>query len=238
MNLETLFLLFIIYSFLGWLMEEVLVSIKEKKIVDRGFLIGPICPIYGSGALLITIILENYHNDIIVLFILSTVLGAILEYFTSYIMEKIFKVRWWDYSHDKYNLNGRICLKTSICFGILGVLMIHFLNPFFNHLLNLIPNTILQIIAIILAILLIIDTILSFSIISKIKKIGLTGAKDATDEITAKVREVLKNSSFFTKRLVDAFPNFKVKIKQEVRKIGNNIEESVQKLEKTRKSKK
>lgn len=238
MNLETLFLLFIIYSFLGWLMEEVLVSIKEKKIVDRGFLIGPICPIYGSGALLITILLEKYHNDIIVLFILSTVLGAVLEYFTSYIMEKLFKVRWWDYSHDKYNLNGRICLKTSICFGILGVLMIHFLNPFFTHLLNLIPNTVLQVIAIILAILLIIDTILSFSIISKIKKIGLTGAKDATDEITAKVREALKNSSFFTKRLADAFPNFKVKIKQEVRKIGNNIEESVQKLEKTRKNKK
>lgn len=238
MNLEILFLLFIIYSFLGWLMEEILVSIKEKKIVDRGFLIGPICPIYGCGALLITIVLANYHNDIPVLFILATVLGAVLEYFTSYIMEKLFKVRWWDYSHDKYNLNGRICLKTSICFGILGVLMIHFFNPFFTSLLSLISNTILQIIAIILAILLVVDTILSFSVISKIKKIGLTGAKDATDEITARVREVLKNSSFFTKRLVNAFPNLKVKIKDEVRKIGNNIEEGIQKIEKNRKNKK
>lgn len=237
MNLETLFLLFIIYSFLGWVMEEILVSVKEKKIVDRGFLIGPICPIYGCGALLITIVLAKYHSDIPVLFILATVLGAALEYFTSYIMEKLFKVRWWDYSHDKYNLNGRICLKTSIGFGILGVLMVHFLNPFFTHLLSLVPNTILQTIAIILAVLLVVDTILSFSIISKIKKIGLSGAKDATDEITAKVREVLKNSSFFTKRLVDAFPHLKVKIKDEVRKLGSNIEEGMQKIEKIRKNK-
>lgn len=238
MNLETLFLLFIIYSFLGWVMEEILVSIKEKKIVDRGFLIGPICPIYGCGALLITIVLAKYHSDIPALFILATVLGAALEYFTSYIMEKLFKVRWWDYSHDKYNLNGRICLKTSVGFGLLGVLMIHFLNPFFTHILSMIPNTILQIIAIILAILLVIDTVLSFSIISKIKKIGLTGAKDATDEISAKVKELLKSKSFFTKRLVDAFPNLKIKIKDEVRKIGNNIEEGIQKIEKNRKNKK
>lgn len=238
MNLETSFLLFIIYSLLGWLMEEILVSIKEKKIVDRGFLIGPICPIYGCGALLITIVLAKYHNDILVLFVLATVLGAILEYFTSYIMEKLFKVRWWDYSQNKYNLNGRICLTTSICFGILGVLMIHFLNPFFLYLLNSIPNIVLQIVSIILAILLIIDIILSFSVISKIKKIGLSGAKDATDEITTRVKEVLKNNSFFTKRLVDAFPNLKIKIKDEVRKLGNNIEEGFQKIEKVRKKKK
>lgn len=238
MTLETLFLLFIIYSFLGWLMEELLVSIKEKKLVDRGFLIGPICPIYGSGALLITIFLENYHNDILVLFVLATILGAILEYFTSYIMEKIFKVRWWDYSHDKYNLNGRICLKTSICFGILGVIMIHFLNPFFLDLLELIPNTVLQVISIVLAILLVIDTAVSFSVISKIKKIDLSGARDATDEITAKVREVLKSKSFFTKRLVDAFPNLKSKIKEEVKKLGINLEEELQKIEKIRKNKK
>ena len=212
-------------------MEEILVGIKEKKIVDRGFLIGPVCPIYGCGAILITIVLAKYHSDIPVLFILATVLGACLEYFTSYMMEKIFKVRWWDYSHDKYNLNGRICLKASLGFGALGVLMVHFTNPFFISLINKIPYTIQSFIVVILAILIIIDFIISFKVVSKIKKVGLTGAKDATDEITARVRNALKNKSVLTKRLINAFPNLKIKIKKEVKK----VETEIQKLEKNAK---
>ncbi len=212
-------------------MEEILVGIKEKKIVDRGFLIGPVCPIYGCGAILITIVLAKYHSDIPVLFILATVLGACLEYFTSYMMEKIFKVRWWDYSHDKYNLNGRICLKASLGFGALGVLMVHFTNPFFISLINKIPHTIQSFIVVILAILIIIDFIISFNVVSKIKKVGLTGAKDATDEITARVRNALKNKSVLTKRLINAFPNLKIKIKKEVKK----VETEIQKLEKNAK---
>ncbi len=231
MSLNVLFLLFIIYSFLGWLMEEILVGIKEKKVVDRGFLIGPVCPIYGFGAILITVVLAKYHTDIPVLFVLATVLGACLEYFTSYIMEKIFKVRWWDYSHDKYNLNGRICLKASLGFGALGVLMVHFTNPFLTKLINLIPHTIQTIIVVILAILILTDFIISFNVVSKVKKVGLTGAKDATDEITARVRSALKNKSVLTKRLMNAFPNLKVKIKKEVKK----VETEIQKIEKNTK---
>lgn len=231
MAIKILFLLFIIYSFLGWLMEVIFVSIKEKKIVARGFLIGPVCPIYGFGAILITLFLTKYTNDIPVLFILATVLGASLEYFTSYIMEKIFKTRWWDYSQHKYNINGRICLATSICFGTLGVILIHFLNPFFTHILNIIPNIILTIVSIILLVLIITDLVISCNVISKIKKVDLGGAKDATDEITTKVREALKNKSLLTKRLMNAFPNLKIKIKKEVK----NIEKEIEKIEKNRK---
>ena len=102
------FLLFISYSVIGWIMETILKTIEYKKFVNRGFLIGPYCPIYGCGALLMTFLLQGYAEDPIVLFVFNIIICSILEYSTSYIMEKIFKARWWDYSYTKYNINGRI----------------------------------------------------------------------------------------------------------------------------------
>lgn len=110
-NVFTYFMLFFIYAILGWIIETTLVSIEKRKFVNRGFLIGPYCPIYGFGGLAITILLKNYTKDPIVLFLMAVIICGTLEYFTSYIMEKIFKARWWDYSAKKYNINGRICLE-------------------------------------------------------------------------------------------------------------------------------
>lgn len=219
MELRIMFLLFILYSFLGWLMEVILVSIQTKKPTDRGFLIGPVCPIYGVGALLITLLLSKYINDLPALFIMGALLGAILEYFTSYIMEKIFKTRWWDYSDKKYNINGRISLTTTIGFGALGVILIHFLNPFFKNILIHFSDTLVIIISIILLIIFIIDVITSFKIISKIKIVNTNEVKDTTDEITHHVKEVLRKHSILTKRLVIAFPNLKIKIHDDLNKI-------------------
>lgn len=219
MEIRVMFLLFILYSFLGWLMEVILVSIQTKKPTDRGFLIGPLCPIYGVGALLITILLNKYSNDLPALFIMATILGAILEYFTSYIMEKIFKTRWWDYSDKKYNINGRISLTTSIGFGILGVILIHILNPFFKNILNHFSNTAVLTISIVLLIIFIIDIITSFRIISKIKIVNTNELRDSTDEITQYVRETLRKHSILTKRLVIAFPNLNIKINKDLNKM-------------------
>ncbi|MCI9084516.1 MAG: putative ABC transporter permease [Bacilli bacterium] len=219
MEIRVMFLLFILYSFLGWLMEVILVSIQTKKPTDRGFLIGPLCPIYGVGALLITILLNKYSNDLPALFIMATILGAILEYFTSYIMEKIFKTRWWDYSDKKYNINGRISLTTSIGFGILGVILIHILNPFFKNILNHFSNTAVLIISVILLIIFIIDIITSFRIISKIKIVNTNELRDSTDEITQYVRETLRKHSILTKRLVIAFPNLNIQINKDLNKM-------------------
>ncbi len=219
MEIRVMFLLFILYSFLGWLMEVILVSIQTKKPTDRGFLIGPLCPIYGVGALLITILLNKYSNDLPALFIMATILGAILEYFTSYIMEKMFKTRWWDYSDKKYNINGRISLTTSIGFGILGVILIHILNPFFKNILNHFSNTAVLTISIVLLIIFIIDIITSFRIISKIKIVNTNELRDSTDEITQYVRETLRKHSILTKRLVIAFPNLNIKINKDLNKM-------------------
>ena len=219
MNLQVIFLLFMIYSTIGYLMEVALVSVQKKKITDRGFLIGPYCPIYGTGALLISLFLTKYTTDIPVLFVMSCLLGASLEYFTSYIMEKIFKTRWWDYSDHKYNINGRISLTTTLGFGALGVILIHYLNPFFMTIITKIPILPLNIITTIIAIIFITDIITSFNIISKIKLINQSTTKDTTEEITKKVKETLKKHSYFTKRLTEAFPNLKVNIKDTIKKI-------------------
>lgn len=202
--LKQYFSLFIAYAFLGWLMEVVWTLITNKKIVNRGFLIGPYCPIYGVGCLLLITLLDRYKNDIIVLFIMSIIVCSILEYLTSYIMEKLFKARWWDYSKYKFNLNGRICAQTMIPFGILGVLVVYFLNPFLIKNIN-IDNIIFTITSIIF----IIDVCLSFGIITNMKTTISNVSKDSTEEITKKVREVIRQKSYLHKRLIKAFPSFK-----------------------------
>ena len=225
------FILFIIYSFLGWLVEVINCSIVEKKLVNRGFLISPICPIYGCGALLITLVLNNYKDDWFVVFCMAVILCGLLEYFTSWLMEKIFHARWWDYSQNKFNINGRICLETMVPFGILGLVIIYILNPFFYNILNLISTNIANVISIILLIILIADTIVSFNVISKVtntvKKVTQENKKDDTYEITAKAREILK-SNWKGRRILDAFPDLET-IKEKVKKVASDTAEKSKK---------
>lgn len=202
------FILFIIYSFLGWSMEVILKIIEKKKFINRGFLIGPICPIYGCGCLLLITTLSKYKNNIFVLFGMAIFICSVLEYLTSYIMEKIFNARWWDYSTKKYNLNGRICTSTMIPFGILGSLVVYIINPLITKIIYLISNKQLKIITIILLILFISDLIISLIIMFKFKGTLKTIEKDGTEEISKKVKEILRKRSYLYKRLIDAFPNF------------------------------
>lgn len=213
MRLSILFMLFLIYAVLGWLIEVCNCLIVQKKFVDRGFLIGPYCPIYGFGAIFITIFLERYVNDPAVLFLMAVFICSVLEYFTSLFMELIFKTRWWDYSNRKFNINGRICLETMIPFGLLGCLMMYVLNPFVLKILYLIPSNVLNIIAIILAVLFIIDNIVSFKIIINLKNITKNVRKDCTEEISKKVKQVLASKNTLYRRLVNAFPKMQPKIK-------------------------
>ena len=130
LELREYFLLFVIYSVIGWIMEVIYTLVIDKKFTNRGFLVGPYCPIYGVGAVLIIILLSGYKERPIGLFVLAIVICSILEYFTSYIMEKLFKARWWDYSNRKFNINGRICLETMVPFGVIACLIVYIVNPF------------------------------------------------------------------------------------------------------------
>lgn len=201
------FVLFIIYSFFGWCLEMVACSISTKKIVNRGFLLGPICPIYGCGCLLITVLLKGYLNDPIVLFVMAFVLCLLLEYFTSYIMEKLFKARWWDYSDRKYNLNGRICLDNGVAFGILGLLLSYVINPFVVKMLSYIPLNVFNIVGVVLLVVFVVDYAVSFKIIRGFSKVAknITIKKDNTEEITKKVRSILTKEGFLYRRLISAF---------------------------------
>lgn len=228
-NVFTYFMLFFIYAILGWIIETTLVSIEKRKFVNRGFLIGPYCPIYGFGGLAITILLKNYTKDPIVLFLMAVIICGTLEYFTSYIMEKIFKARWWDYSAKKYNINGRICLETVVPFGILGCLVMYVLNPITFKYLNMLSNSMLNIISAICFTIFITDNIVSYNVISNftktVKTINVGKIKDNTEEITKKVREVLIGKSFFNKRLMEAYPNLQAKIKEKARQIAQKAKE-------------
>lgn len=226
-TIEIYFLLFMSYAFLGWCMEVICKLIQTRKFINRGFLIGPYCPIYGWGAIAITVLLKRYTYDILVLFVMSMIVCSIIEYFTSYFMEKKYHARWWDYSNKKFNINGRICLETLIPFGILGVIIMYVTNPLLLHFFETIPQIILHIITATLFIVFIVDNAISSNVIASINVEGSKLIKDNTEEITERVKDVLRKKSWLHRRLVNAYPNLKdikVKIKKIKEKVENKID--------------
>lgn len=171
---------------------------------------GPYCPIYGVGCILIIILLKRYLNDPIALFIMSIIICSLLEYVTSYLMELLFKARWWDYSDRKFNINGRICLETLVPFGVMCCFMMYILNPMFSKILNMFPETVINVMAVIIAFGFIIDLVVSYTIITKLHISYKKIIEDNTEEITKKVREYIMKKSKFGKRLTKSFPGFKV----------------------------
>ncbi len=130
MQLANYFLWFMMYSIIGWLYESTICSIpKYHKIINRGYLVGPYCPIYGVGAVVNLILLKNIES-LILIFVIAMITSGVVEYITSYIMEKLFQARWWDYSHYPLNLDGRICLYGCIIFGIANVALLKVIQPY------------------------------------------------------------------------------------------------------------
>ena len=114
---------FYIYCFLGWCFESGYATIKQRKLTNRGFLRGPYIPIYAFGAIFVLIITDNFQGSILSVYFSGLIAATVLEYITGYVMEKLFKVKYWDYSDHKFNLNGYISLSTSIAWGFLSVLL-------------------------------------------------------------------------------------------------------------------
>lgn len=217
------FLYFIIIAICGWMMEVTLQLVQKHKFADRGFLIGPYCPIYGVGGLLITLCLTRLVEYPVALFCVAVVVCAVLEYVTSFIMEKVFHARWWDYSENKFNINGRICLETIIPFGILGLLLIYVINPFIFNNLEKLPADVLNIIAIILGIAFAVDFFVSLKVIlnvsSTTQKFDKENPKDSTEEISQKVKEFLRGKSILNRRLINAFPKLTAVLKEQSKRI-------------------
>ena len=208
-NLEIYFLLFIIYSIIGYIIEVLYVSFHHEKFtLSRGFLIGPVIPIYGVGAVFITLLLSRYNDQVLTLFTLSMVLCTVLEYYTSLILEKIFNLRWWDYKDRKYNFNGRVCLQNALLFGLGGVVIIEFINPIILKVLySYLPLTI-NILVIMSLLIFVLDLIVSTKTIFTLKdKLIKLGGRDSTHQIRLEVKDYLTSHSKLMKRLIKAFPN-------------------------------
>lgn len=198
-----------IYAVIGWIIEMVVTSSKMKKLANRGFLIGPYCPIYGFGALIMLYVFSKYSYNPVELYIMFVVYASILEYFSSYLMEKTFNARWWDYSQNKFNINGRISLNTSLLFGVAGLIFGYLINPLIVKVLNVIPHNVLYFITIPIFILFLIDVIVTFKIVTKIRKNIVLLNNDMTEDIKDKVTAFLLNH-----RVIKASPFLHQKIKE------------------------
>ena len=204
-----LVLLFFAYSFAGWCIEVILKFIQYHRFINRGFFTGPICPIYGSGAVLITITVEiqtPYESAYGTTFLISFLLCGLIEYFTSWFMEKRFHARWWDYSTKPMNLHGRVWIGNLILFGIGGVAIIHLINPFLYSIISKIPITAKGILSIVLLGIFAVDYVMTHFIL-KLVRIGVEKSEaDNTEEINREIRLLLSDRSVFHRRFAEAYP--------------------------------
>lgn len=138
--LSKYFLWFITYSFLGWVYESAVCSIEERRVVNRGFLNGPLCPVYGFGAMASIFVLDQRTNNVVILFFAGMLLTCTVEYITAVVLEKLFTARWWDYSKYRFNFQGRISLIGAVVFGVLTVLLIKYIHPIAKGLIDKLPN--------------------------------------------------------------------------------------------------
>lgn len=150
MTVIQVFLWLMIYSFIGWVYESALRSVLEKKWVNSGLLTGPVCPIYGFGSLLVIFCLYERTDNLLLIFVFSMILTCSVEYVTSLILEKLFHAKWWDYSHMRFNFQGRVSLAGAVVFGALSVLLIKYVHPFVAGRLERLPEPVLVVSAFIL----------------------------------------------------------------------------------------
>ena len=212
-------LLFYLYCFMGWIWESCYVSLKNHKWVNRGFLKGPLLPIYGSGAIVVLISTLVVQKNLVLVFIIGMIAATILEYITGALMEKLFHVRYWDYTTEPFNINGHVCLLCSLAWGVFSVLLVRFVNPPIEYLINNIPDEILEISAYIITVFITIDAVQSFNEAMDLKNllIKFTERNDTIINIKKRIE------------IVEAFVNEDVKSMQEklVEKVAIRQEKSV-----------
>lgn len=207
------YLIFLIYSIGGYLLEVAAYFISTKRIVNRGFLCGPVIPIYGIGALFILFTLMRYYDDPVVVFVFGVIITSALEYFVSFILEKLFHNKWWDYSTKKYNINGRVCLRNSIFFGVLSLVIIYFITPILLQFLGLFKFKTLVIFSIVTAILFILDLIYSIIIAYNLRNRIIIVEELKNEKIALipvilekKLKQSISRFKAFPSRLLKAYP--------------------------------
>ena len=186
---------FFIYSFLGWAWESAYVSIKNKKFVNRGFINGPLCTIYGAGAVTIYLLLRPFEKNLALLYLGGVITATALEYVTGWIMETVFRTRWWDYSNKKFNLHGYISLASSLLWGAFSILLFKLLQPFVSWITSLYPQSIGEVILAVVSVLYGID----FGI-SAYTAFGLSKTFGKVEDMLEELISYMENSRLYETR--------------------------------------
>ena len=208
-SLVNLILLFFAYAFLGWCIEVTLKYFQFHRFINRGFLTGPWLPTYGSGAALITIAVKGLSPlefSVGTTFVISFILCGVIEYLTSFFLEKRFHARWWDYSQKPMNLHGRVWIGNLILFGLGGVLIIEVINLLLLRLSGCMSFRLKEILAIALSAVFVADYVMSHFVL-KLVKTGVENSEaDDTEAINKEIRLLLNDRSFFHRRFAEAYP--------------------------------
>ena len=205
-NIYQLLWIFFIYSFIGWCGEVVLAAVNRHKFVNRGFVSCPLCPVYGAGAVAVSVFLPELEERLFFLFLGGMIVTAFVEYLTGRLLELIFHKKWWDYSDQKFQLDGYVCLKNSVIWGICSVLVIRIFNPLLCRGLELLPMLLGEVLLWVLGVLLAIDFIGSGIAVLGLKKQGRIS--QITEELH-RTSKILENAltERIQRRMVKAFPN-------------------------------
>ena len=187
MNTDTFIAAFFIYSILGYLCEVAYCSIPQHRFVNRGFLYGPYLPIYGFGAAIVTVIISPLRPYPPAVFLLSMIMTSCLEYFSSWLLERLFSVKLWDYSKHRVNINGRVCLLNSTLFGILGLVLEYLIDPPVMKLLSSVPAAVMHYAAVVIVAVMSADTALSVMKMRAFRE-GLRRIHEAEEDIGRRVR--------------------------------------------------
>lgn len=217
------FLYFIIYSFLGWICEVIYCSIPAKRFINRGFLKGPICPVYGFGAVFVIYIMTSLNiKSPILIFIFSGIIASIIEFIADLMLEYVFHTRLWDYSNRKFNIKGRVCLLNSTLFSILSLLLMSFIHPIIMSYIKMLSNRAIIITVIICMLLLIIDISRTVS-----EVINLNTTLKNMNLFKEFKKEFSKKEVKFI-RLINAFPQLEHKrYKEELNNLKIAIKEAI-----------
>lgn len=205
-NIYQLLWIFFIYSFIGWCGEVVLAAVNRHKFVNRGFVSCPLCPVYGAGAVAVSVFLPELEEQLFFLFLGGMIVTAFVEYLTGRLLELIFHKKWWDYSEQKFQLDGYVCLKNSVIWGICSVLVIRIFNPLLCRGLELLPMLLGEVLLWVLGVLLAIDFIGSGIAVLGLKKQGRISQITEGLHRTSKILENALTERI-QRRMVKAFPN-------------------------------
>ena len=250
-QISLLFMQFLLFSIIGYVVEMITCLIVNKKLTNRGFLCGPVIPIYGVGSIALLALLTPFKESPVLVFLLGMIITTSLEYLTSYVLEKIFHNKWWDYSDQKYNINGRICLVNAFLFGIGSLIIIYFAGPYLTKFLLQIKDKYLIITSIISFVIFTLDVLYSILvayslrnrliIVENLKNEKLAKIPGLFEKMLTKQLKNIKGFKKYPNRLLKAFPNiFRTNQKEFdlMKKISLKEKEIKKKIKKKNKSKK